>query len=258
MTMRNEVVKVAQSWVGLKRSDGSFKVIIDTYNGYKGKFPRGIKMKYEWNWCACTWSAIAIKLGYTNIMPIEISCGQLIEAAKKMGCWQEADNYTPLPADAILYDWDDNGVGDNRGWPDHVGIVEKVSNGSFTVIEGNKGNVVGRRTVKVNAKCIRGFITPKYDDQKRNPRTEPLPAKRFDKALSGIYACKEANKHCRIYAGKNYKSICKVPVGTKVQCYGYYDVKASANQTKWLFVEFQIGKENYSGYMAQTGLKKVK
>ena len=41
-------------------------------------------------------------------MPVEISCYYLIEAAKKMGCWQENDAYIPNPGDAILYDWQDN------------------------------------------------------------------------------------------------------------------------------------------------------
>ena len=164
MTSRNEVVKLAQSWVGLKESDGSFKKIIDLYNTQKNP-PRGIKMQYDWSWCACTWSAIAIKLGYTAIMPVEISCGELIKAAQKIGIWQENDGYIPKPADAVLYDWDDDGKGDNTGWPDHVGVVEYVDSksGYFTVIEGNYSNSVKKRTVSINGKFIRGFITPKYD-----------------------------------------------------------------------------------------------
>lgn len=161
---RFEVVKVAASWIGKKESDGTYKEIIDIYNTYKGPFPRGIKMQYGWSWCACTWSAIAIKLGYTDIMPIEISCGKMIEKAKEMGIWKESDSYEALPGDAILYDWDDNGVGDCTGWPDHIGIIEKISNGIYTVIEGNKNKAVDRRTIKINGKFIRGFITPKYDD----------------------------------------------------------------------------------------------
>lgn len=161
---RSEVVNLAKSWIGKNEKDGSYKSIIDIYNGYKGTFPRGTKMKYGWSWCACTWSALAIKLGYTDIMPIEISCYYLIEAAKKMGCWQENDGYVPKAGDGILYDWDDNGSGDNKGYPDHVGTVEKVANGKITVIEGNCSNQVKRRVIPVNGRYIRGFITPKYDE----------------------------------------------------------------------------------------------
>lgn len=166
MRSRSEVVKLATSWIGKEEADGSYKEIIDMYNSFNGEFPRGIRMQYEWAWCACTWSALAVALGYTDIMPIEISCGELIKRAKAMGCWQENDGYIPLPGDAILYDWDDNGIGDNTGWPDHVGTVDYInkSAGYMTVIEGNYGNAVKKRTISINGKYIRGFITPKYRD----------------------------------------------------------------------------------------------
>lgn len=162
---RAAVVALAQSWLGKKESDGSYKEIIDIYNGYKGTLPRNTKMSYGWAWCACTWSALAVKLGYTDIMPIEISCGNLVAKAKEMGIWAEDDAYVPDPGDAILYDWDDNGVGDCTGWPDHIGTVETVnrSTGVMTIIEGNFNDAVQRRTIKVNARYIRGYICPKYD-----------------------------------------------------------------------------------------------
>ena len=162
---RTEVVKLARSWRGFNEADGSHKKIIDIYNSYK-PLPRGIPMQYNWAWCACTWSALAIKLGYTSIMPIEISCGDLIERAKTKGCWVENDGYVPKLGDAVLYDWQDSGKGDNTGWPDHVGTVDYVNqeSGYFTVIEGNYSNAVKTRTVSINGKFIRGFIAPKYDD----------------------------------------------------------------------------------------------
>lgn len=163
---RSEVVRLATSWIGKKESDGSHKSIIDIYNSFSGKLPRGIKMEYGWSWCACTWSALAIALGYTDIMPIEISCGYLIEEAKKMGIWKESDSYIPSPGDAILYDWQDTGNGDNAGWPDHVGVVDYVDteSGYMTVIEGNYNDAVKKRTISINGKYIRGFIVPKYTD----------------------------------------------------------------------------------------------
>lgn len=167
MRSRSEVVGLASSWIGKKESDGSYKTIIDIYNGAPSSIrPRGIKMDYSWAWCACTWSALAIKLGYTDIMPIEISCGYLIEQAKKMGCWQENDGHIPSPGDAILYDWQDSGSGDNTGWPDHVGTVDYVNkdSGYMTVIEGNYNDAVKKRTISINGRFIRGFITPKYTD----------------------------------------------------------------------------------------------
>lgn len=165
MRSRTKVVNTVNSFLGLKESDGSYKKIIDIYNDFKGKLPRGTKMQYDWAWCGCTYSAVAILLGYTDIMPIEISCNELIKKAKEMGCWTENDGYVPLPGDGIIYDWQDNGVGDNTGWPDHVGIITSVNKdaGYFVVTEGNYNDEVKKRTISINGRYIRGFITPKFD-----------------------------------------------------------------------------------------------
>lgn len=174
MRSRDEVVKLVKSWEGLNEKNGSYKKIIDIYNGYKGTLPRKIKMQYGWAWCACTWSALAIQLGYTDIMPIEISCNELIKAAKAMGIWVENDAYVPRPGDAVLYDWDDSGKGDNTGWPDHVGTIIQVneSSGYFIVMEGNYSKAVKKRTISINGKFIRGFICPKYDENVGKPSAE--------------------------------------------------------------------------------------
>lgn len=158
----SEVVKQAKAWLGKKESDGSHKVIVDTYNAHK-PLTRGYKVTYTDAWCATFVSAVAIKLGYTDIIPTECGCGPMIELFKKKGIWQENDAYTPKAGDIIFYDWQDSGKGDNKGQADHVGIVEKVSGSTITVIEGNKNNAVERRALEVNGKNIRGYGVPKYD-----------------------------------------------------------------------------------------------
>lgn len=164
---RQKVVDLVESWIGKNEADGTYKTIIDIYNTLStDKLPRKTKMLYSWAWCACTWSALAVKLDYLAIMPIEISCYYLIEAAKTMGIWQENDAYIPKPGDAVLYDWDDSGSGDNTGTPDHVGTVTYVNedSGYMIVTEGNYSNAVKQRTISLNGRYIRGFITPKYTD----------------------------------------------------------------------------------------------
>lgn len=158
----SEMIKLAQSWIGKKESDGSHKSIIDIYNSQK-KLPQGYKVKYTDSWCATTVSALAVKLGYTDIIPTECSCQRMIELCKEKGIWIENENRTPKAGEIIFYDWEDDGKGDNKGWSDHVGLVEKVSGKTITVIEGNYSNSVKRRTITVNAKNIRGYAAPKYD-----------------------------------------------------------------------------------------------
>lgn len=92
-----------------------------------------------------------------------------------MGIWVENDAYIPSAGDMILYDWDDNGVGDNTGSADHIGIVVSVSGGVIKVIEGNKSNAVGYRDLAVNGKYIRGFVTPKYSS-KATKEEAPKPS----------------------------------------------------------------------------------
>ena len=151
-----------RSWVGCKEGDATHKLIIDTYNSHK-PLARGYKVKYTDAWCATTVSAAAIACGYTPIIPTECSCNKMISLLQQKGIWQENDAYVPKPGDIIFYDWQDSGVGDNKGTSEHVGLVECVNNNDITVIEGNKNDGVERRTVKVNGRYIRGYGVPKYD-----------------------------------------------------------------------------------------------
>lgn len=162
-TTRGNIVKQAQSWLGCKESDGTHKKIIDVYNADK-PLPRGYAVSYNDAWCATFVTACAIKCGATDIIPKECSCNKMIEHFKKLGCWVENDAYVPTPGDIIFYDWEDTGTKDNEGQSDHVGIVEKVSGTTITVIEGNYSNVCKRRTLKVNSRYIRGYGVPKYDN----------------------------------------------------------------------------------------------
>ena len=162
--LRQKIVDTAVAWLGCKESDGSHKKIIDVYNAHK-PLARGYKVKYTDAWCSTYASAVAIKAGLTDIIPTECGCEKHIELFKKLGAWKENDAYTPKMGDYIFYNWDDGGnyaSTDLTASADHVGIVTKVSGNTFTVIEGNKSNAVGYRTMKVNGKYIRGFGTPDY------------------------------------------------------------------------------------------------
>ncbi len=87
----------------------------------------------------------------------------MVQGFQKLGRWKEDDSYTPAAGDIIFYDWQDSGSGDNTGAPDHVGIVEKVSGSTITVIEGNYTDSVKRRTLQVNGRYIRGYGLPAYN-----------------------------------------------------------------------------------------------
>lgn len=166
MSNRQKLVSAAVSYIGCKESDGSHKKIIDIYNAHK-PLARGYAVKYTDAWCATFVSAMAIKCGLTAIIPTECGCEKMINLFEKLGSWQENDSYVPKPGDVIFYDWDDSGVGDNKGYTEHVGIVEKVTGTSISVIEGNFNNAVGRRSLNVNGRYIRGYGVPKYADSQK-------------------------------------------------------------------------------------------
>lgn len=158
---REAIVSEAISHVGVKEGTVLHHKIIDRYNSRK-PLPRGYAVKYTDAWCATFISYLAIVMGYTDIIPVECGCPQMITLAKQMGIWVEDDSYVPKPGDIPLYDWQDSGAGDNTGNPDHIGIVEKVVGNTETVIEGNYKDAVGRRELAVNGRYIRGYIVPKY------------------------------------------------------------------------------------------------
>lgn len=168
----SKVVEQARSWIGLKEADGSYKVILDIYNS-QAKLPRGYRMTTADPWCATFVSAVALKLGYTDIIPTECSCTRMIELLKKLGSFEETDSVVPAPGWILFYDWQDTtgSAADNKGSVEHVGIVEKVEGNTITVIEGNYSESVKRREVAVNGKLIRGYGVPKYDTETENETT---------------------------------------------------------------------------------------
>lgn len=173
--VREQVVNTINGWIGKKEADGSHRSIIDLYNSHTPR-ARGYKVSYTDAWCATCVSAVAIKLGYTDIIPLECGCEEFVKLAKKMGIWVENDAYTPQIADIILYDWDDSGAGDCTGHSDHIGYVTAVSGKNLTITEGNMSNKVGTRKITVNARYIRGYVTPKYSTKATTKEEAPKPS----------------------------------------------------------------------------------
>ena len=256
--LASKVVAQAQAWLGKKEADGSFKTIIDTYNAHK-PLARGYAVKYTDEWCATFVSAVAIKCGYTSIIPTECSCERMISLMKSKGIWIENENRTPKAGEIIFYDWDDNGSGDNKGTADHVGIVEKVSGSTITVIEGNKGQAVARRTIAVNGRYIRGYGSPKYDKETSSTSTTTTQktatgkAKSFDKTVAGSYVTTDS-LYMRNDAGTSNKALVLMPKGTKATCYGYY---TTVGTIKWLYIQATVNGTKYTGFSSSKYLKKA-
>lgn len=196
--LRQKVADIILSWVGAYRGDSTHLKILQIYNSHT-PLARGYKVQASDAYCATTVSACWIEAGIAGWTGTECGCGKFVEIAKGKGYWVENDAYVPKVGDAVLYDWDDSGSGDNRGDPDHIGIVTRSGNGSFDVVEGNmSGGRVGVRTILVDAKFIRGFICPDYaaiaramsggedEDDMKEAEVKKYVAEEIDKAIKSI------------------------------------------------------------------------
>lgn len=163
LQLRQSVVETARSYLGVQKGSAKHTELVNLYNTIR-PLPRGYSLKTSDDWCAGFVSAIARKCDVLSIIPAEVSCYYMIEGLKKLDAWMENDAYVPSIGDIILYDWQDDGKGENKNSPDHVGLVVSVSNGMITAIEGNAGSPaqVRYRTLAVNGRYIRGFGVPKY------------------------------------------------------------------------------------------------
>ncbi len=258
--LREKVVSIAKSYLGCKESDGSHKKIIDIYNSVT-PLPSNYRVTYSDAWCATYTTAIGIKAGLSDIILRECSCQRMIELYKKAGRWIENDSYTPQKGDIIFYDWDDNGIGDNTGHSDHVGIVAEVNGTSLKIIEGNMDDAVGYRNIKVNNKYIRGYGIPNYKSKAKSIKTNKDTnsnakidmAKKFSKSLTGEYKT-TTGLNLRSGAGKSKDIITVIPESKKVNCYGYYN---TLNGVKWYYVTYKNDKGvTYLGYVSSKYLKK--
>lgn len=241
MSKREDFVNKALSWGGTKEGSKGHKQLVDDYNKACDK---GRKADIKTPWCALFVGGVAEETG--NVLnggigvPVDCSCGKMIDKAKAAGIWVEADDYNPRIGDVIMYDWHDSGKGDDTTGHDHTGIVTKAGN-PFTVTEGNKNDAVGNRSVKVNAKNTRGFIAVKFADE---TAPAPTPAPAPDPPKSNKYKVKtNTGVPLRLRAATNTKSVvlARIPNGTVIEVNGEsngWAHTAYAGRTGWASMKY--------------------
>lgn len=160
--LRNKVAFTINGWMGAKKGSAKHREILRIYNNHK-PLARGYKVQTKDEYCATTVSAAYIAAGISEYTGTECGVQRYIDIAKEKGIWVENDAYKPGIGEACVYDWQDDGKGDNTGYADHIGIVTKTGGDRFVVTEGNmRGGVVGKRTIRINGRYIRGFIVPDF------------------------------------------------------------------------------------------------
>lgn len=232
MATASQILEQAEKWLGAKESDGSHKKIIDVYNSYS-PLARGYKVKYTDNWCATFVSAVAIMCNATDIIPTECGAEQMVKLLKAKGCWQEDGNYVPKPGDIIFYDWDGKDT-----WSDHVGFVKSVSGNSIKVIEGNKSDAVGYRTVTVGNSSIRGYGVINYSDT-ATPAPQPEPSKPAENSVNyKVKVNTPSGVNCRTEASTNGAKVTAYANGTELTITKESNGWGYANNTGWVSLQY--------------------
>ncbi len=245
--LRYNVAHFLDAYKGCAEGSTKHRYLVDMFNN-SGKCTR-YKVKYTDAWCAVAFCDCFIGTGLTDLIPIDCGCSEMVKKSKEMGIWVENDAYVPEIGDGIEYDWQDTtgSKSDNTGDPDHIGIVQSVnkSAGTFTVIEGNKSNTVGVRSMTINGSYIRGFITPDYasaasgDSGTTSGSTgKPYAESGPDDSIAGTYTVTADELNVRMGAGTDCEVLTTIPYGTPVYNYGYY---STVDGVKWLYVQLIDG-----------------
>ena len=157
----DDVIDLAEQYIGCNEADGSHRRIIDGYNAHTPR-ARGYVVQYWDSWCDTFVSFIFIKLDAVDLIGgTECGVEEHVKLFKKAGIWIEDGTITPQRGDIIVYNWDQSSQ-PNDGYADHIGFVESVGGGKIVTIEGNYNNAVQRRVLNVGNGNIRGYARPRY------------------------------------------------------------------------------------------------
>lgn len=257
-----DYLNVWRSWLGFSEANGKFKQIIDLYNSHK-PLARGYAVQYRDEWCDTTVSAAAIAAGMVDLIGTECGCEEHVKIFKAKGIWIEDGTIVPKPGYIILYNWD-QGYQPNDGYSDHIGVVESVSNGQITCIEGNKGEAVARRVLSVGNGNIRGYAAPKYDSQGTVPSNPPAGGNSgnsgsgtdLNRTPQWTGTVNTGSLNVRTWAGTenaNLKSYPTISQGTKV---GVCDTVKDKDGDPWYYVKISGSQGDKYGFVSAAYITK--
>lgn len=149
----------SQVLYGISVGDGEIVTVALSQVGNVGGQPYwswyGFNSRVEW--CACFVSWCANECGYieNGVIPKFAGCIQGSEWFKERGQWQDS-SFTPEAGHIIFFDWEGDGL------TDHVGIVERVENGTVYTVEGNSGDACRQNSYAIGSSVIYGYGIPAY------------------------------------------------------------------------------------------------
>lgn len=252
-----DVLNVMRSWIGFSEANGKYRQIIDLYNSVK-PLPRGYAVQYDDEWCDTTVSAAGIKSGCSDLIGRECGCEEHIKIFQQMGIWIEDGTITPQPGDIILYAWTKN-TQPNNNRAQHIGVVESVSGGQITVIEGNKSEAVARRVLSVGNGNIRGYARPKYESGSASaPVTPPADSGTdLNRTPAWYGTVNTGTLNVRTWAGTENPTLQSYPQisqGTKV---GVCDTVNDKDGDPWYYVQISGDQSEKYGFVSAAYITKA-
>lgn len=149
----------SQVLYGITSGDGEIVSVALSQVGNVGGHPYwswyGFGSRVEW--CACFVSWCANESGYidTGVIPKFAGCVLGSQWFMDRCQWQDG-SFEPSAGHIIFFDWEGDGV------TDHVGIVERVENGTVYTVEGNSGDSVRQNSYPIGSSVIYGYGIPAY------------------------------------------------------------------------------------------------
>lgn len=151
-----KVIEIAKKYIGIN-SPEKFQ-LMNYYNQHC--FPlvpanRKYRIQILDDWCAMFVSVVMHKAGIRdNSFPFEVSCFYMLDRFEKAGQVVKGGLSQAVTGDVVFYDWNGNGV------PQHVGLFVSQQNGQALILEGNKNNTVGYRTVPLDYDLVCAVCRP--------------------------------------------------------------------------------------------------
>lgn len=212
---RNKIIELAQSQVGYVEDTGN-----------KTKYAKYFDTT-AWQWFntkkqGAEWCAIFVCWLFCQVMGPDEARTFLGCPAPKNNCaagvkylnqymtakGYKVDKKTGQPGDVIF-------LNSNK----HVGIIEKVEDGKYKTIEGNKSNKVARGSYGISSSTVYGICRPAYDSVSTSAPVKPqTPASNSscytDAEIKAAYDCIQGKygngmtrKNNLIKAGFNYSRV---------------------------------------------------
>jgi len=192
MVTVKQLLDIARAQLGItEQPAGSNKVKYNTW--YYGRAVSGS----AYPWCMAFVQWCCHEAGVT--LPVKTaSCGALMRAAKKAGCW-ETKGFRA--GDVVIYNFPGGAA------TDHCGIIESADKSTVTAIEGNtsaagsqsNGGMVCRKKRPLSQ--VVGVVRPTFDKEEDNDMTAEEVRK----------IAKEAAAEAVAEAKSKYKTLADVP-----------------------------------------------